>query len=257
MRAKEKRGYDTLDIFERESSFLDKVNEIAQNLAVPGDKLAVQYLELAKEYGKLLKQSVKMTHIGDSNQRKLFQAKEQIEKQKQELSIAYEKLEQIARTDPLTGLSNRRDFLERFENERNRFERNGRPFSIVLCDIDHFKVFNDRYGHDCGDFVLVAISGILRKTVRKQDVVGRWGGEEFILLLPESPLEGGKVVADVIREKVAEGIHSFNNQELSVTMTLGVSEFSSTDNIDTCVKRADEALYKGKESGRNRVVTGV
>ena len=92
---------------------------------------------------------------------------------------AYKKLDQLARKDPLTGLSNRRDFLEKVNDEKIRFERDNKEFAFVLSDIDNFKSFNDKYGHDCGDFVLKKVSEVFSNIIRKQDSVGRWGGEEF------------------------------------------------------------------------------
>jgi diguanylate cyclase (GGDEF)-like protein len=101
-----------------------------------------------------------------------------------------------SRTDPLTKLSNRRDMLEKIEFERIRFERSKRPFVFILCDIDKFKNFNDEYGHKTGDFVLVSIAKLMLETMRKQDQVCRWGGEEFLLLLPETEFEGGGILAE-------------------------------------------------------------
>jgi len=125
---------------------------------------------------------------------------------------------------------------------------------VLLGDIDNFKVVNDRYGHDCGDFILTGLSGLMRAMIRKQDVVARWGGEEFIFLLPESPREGARKVAETIRKKISTELFSFNGQPLSITMTLGVCEFNGTRDIDACIKKADEALYRGKERGKNCVV---
>jgi diguanylate cyclase (GGDEF)-like protein len=157
----------------------------------------------------------------------------------------------------LTRLSNRRDFLEKFQHEKGRFDRNRKPFAVVLGDIDDFKSVNDQYGHDCGDFALVNISSLMKSMVRKQDIIGRWGGEEFILLLPESPLDGGKRVAEEIRKKIAANTFNFNGNKFSVTMTFGISEFNATSDIDTCIKKADEALYSGKQKGKNCVVLSL
>jgi diguanylate cyclase (GGDEF)-like protein len=154
----------------------------------------------------------------------------------------------------LTQLSNRRDFLEKFQHEIIRFERSGKPFSVVLGDIDDFKSVNDRYGHDCGDFVLVTMAKIFKSMLRKQDSVGRWGGEEFILLLPEAPLRGGETVAEGIRKRIAGETFSHREHQVSITITFGVCEYNGVMDIDACVKRADEALYSGKHKGKNCVV---
>jgi diguanylate cyclase (GGDEF)-like protein len=254
MENREKKISNTARIYERESRLLEKINQIQADDFISKAELFKEFVELSNEYAKLLNQTIKITRVGDCNQRKLFLAYEQIEKQKEELSIAYKKMEILARTDPLTQLSNRRDFLEKFKLEIIRFERNRRPFSVVMGDIDDFKSVNDRYGHDCGDFVLVTMSKIMKSKLRKVDTVGRWGGEEFILLLPETPMSGGKTVAESIRKRIAGETFSYKEHQLSITITFGVCEYNSVMDVDTCVKRADEALYAGKHKGKNCVV---
>lgn len=254
MKDRERKTSDAARVYRREFQLLERIRDIQNNFSISKDQLLKEYSDIGKEYSKLLKQAIKITRIGDSNQRKLLLANEQIEKQKEELSLAYQKMERLARTDPLTKLSNRRDFLEKFRHEVNRFERSRKSFSVVLGDIDDFKVLNDQYGHDCGDFILTSISDFMRSMIRKQDLVARWGGEEFIFLLPGSPLEGGQKVAEAIRKKISAESFSFNGQRMSITLTLGVCEFNGTMGIDACIKKADEALYRGKERGKNCVV---
>ncbi len=257
MKNEEKKISGAAEIYVREFQLLEYVKKIEKNHSISKDKLREEYIKLGKEYSALLKKTIKITGIGDANQRKLFLANEQIEKQKEKLRIAYEKMEALARTDPLTKLSNRRDFLEKFHHEKGRFDRNRKPFAVVLGDIDDFKSVNDQYGHDCGDFALVNISDLMKSMVRKQDIIGRWGGEEFILLLPESPLNGGKRVAEGIRKKIEANSFSFNGNQFSLTMTFGISEFNGTSDIDTCIKKADKALYSGKQKGKNCVVLSL
>jgi diguanylate cyclase (GGDEF)-like protein len=254
MKNREKSIGETANIYERESKLVEKINQMQTSDFYSKAALFKEFLDLSKEYAKLLKQTIKITRIGDSNQRKLFLANEKIEEQKKKLSIAYQKMELLARTDPLTQLSNRRDFLEKFHQEVIRFERSGKPISVVLSDIDDFKTVNDRYGHDCGDFVLVNTAKILRSMIRKQDSVGRWGGEEFILLLPETPLSGGEIVAEGIRKRIVGETFSFEEHQLSITITFGVCVYNGVMDVDTCIKRADEALYSGKHQGKNCVV---
>ncbi len=168
---------------------------------------------------------------------------------------AQKQLEIAARTDPLTHLSNRRDMIDKIEYEKVRLRRNNTPFTLAICDIDHFKVFNDTYGHDCGDMVLVSVANIMRSMIREQDQVARWGGEEFLLLFPETTLESGGVVAEKIRKTICRHDFVYHEQSLSISMTFGVSLFDDPSQaIDECINHADHALYYGKEHGRNCVV---
>lgn len=169
------------------------------------------------------------------------------------LEEAHILLEEISRKDPLTSISNRRDIIDKINYETIRFERNQKTFSLVMGDIDHFKSVNDRYGHDCGDYILKALADTIVSTIRKQDIVGRWGGEEFILLLPETNIEGGKITAEKVRIRIEQNNFKYNNKIIPVTITFGVSEHSYNKDIDVCIKEADIALYKGKNNGRNRV----
>jgi diguanylate cyclase (GGDEF)-like protein len=171
------------------------------------------------------------------------------------LNIAYEKLDLISRTDSLTQLSNRRDYLEKFQCEINRFERNGKPFTVVLADIDNFKTINDGYGHDAGDFILARLAELMKSSVRKQDIVARWGGEEFIFLLPQTSMEGGKILAEEIRRKIQDNPFIYNDIHFTITITIGLSEYNGDNDTDGCIKKADQALYFGKRNGKNCVFT--
>jgi len=171
------------------------------------------------------------------------------------LAVANGKLEELSRTDPLTKLWNRRHMHEMINLEKTRVEREFKPFSFILMDIDHFKNVNDTYGHECGDYVISTIAVILRSAVRKQDMVCRWGGEEFLLFLPETSLGGAAKIAETIRRKIEDYPFVYQSTTLSITVTLGVSEYNQSVSVDACIKLADDALYTGKESGRNRVVS--
>ncbi len=165
-------------------------------------------------------------------------------------------LEKTARTDPLTQLPNRRDLEEKLQHETARADRNKRAFSIALADIDFFKKVNDVYGHDAGDHVLVEIAKLLRKNSRKQDVVCRWGGEEFLILLPETPISGAKVWAEKVRSAIEAFTTTHNREEIRVTMSLGISVYKdASKTLKEVIKEADECLYKAKNQGRNLVVS--
>lgn len=163
-------------------------------------------------------------------------------------------LELSAITDPLTRSSNRVALDSSINEQKYRLDRYGTACAIIMLDVDHFKDVNDRFGHVAGDEVLVQLAKILSETTRASDVVGRWGGEEFMIICPSTDIGGGGVVAELIRERIAA--HDFGKAG-HVTVSLGVSSMSPDDaSSELAVKRADQALYRSKESGRNRVSLG-
>jgi diguanylate cyclase (GGDEF)-like protein len=167
---------------------------------------------------------------------------------------AEKRLEDLATTDQLTRLANRYKMRELLETERIRSSRTGNPFCLVMADIDHFKTFNDTYGHDFGDVVLRTTASALRRTARAHETVARWGGEEFLVLLPETKLSGALDAAERMRAAVENERLNHDGKTVSVTVTLGVAVHSAGDDIEETVKQADRALYEGKDRGRNRVV---
>ncbi|GAK55752.1 response regulator receiver modulated diguanylate cyclase [Candidatus Vecturithrix granuli] len=187
-------------------------------------------------------------------QRELAITNQKLRQMNEALLESQKQLEIAARTDPLTHLSNRRDMIEKIEMEKVRIKRHHKPFTLILCDIDNFKMFNDTFGHDCGDFILVSIANMMRAMIREQDQLARWGGEEFLFLLPETNLKSGAIVAEKIRKAIADYHFEYKTHVLSVTMTFGVSICQThTIDIDDCIKQADRALYNGKHAGKNLV----
>jgi len=171
------------------------------------------------------------------------------------LSAAIKKLVQDSETDSLTGLFNRRTLLKKIENEAMRFKRNQKPFSLLFADIDFFKKINDTYGHAAGDEILINISNLLNTETREVDQVGRWGGEEFLLLLPETNLEGAVLHGNKIRELISAKPIIYDGQEIQITMSFGVSEYIEDAHIEKTIDQADQRLYIAKNSGRNKVVS--
>ena len=171
------------------------------------------------------------------------------------LSAALNKLIQDSETDPLTGLFNRRTFLKRIEEEAMRFRRYQKPFSILFGDIDFFKKINDTYGHAAGDAVLINISNILKTAKREIDQVARWGGEEFLILLPETDVAGAVQHGNKIREMISAKPFIYEGQEINITMSFGVSIYNGDTSIEKTIDLADQRLYRAKESGRNKVVS--
>lgn len=163
-------------------------------------------------------------------------------------------LELAAKSDPLTGLLNRRAVQEHLEYQIARHVRNRCAFAILLCDLDHFKQINDTYGHDMGDKVLRAVAQRLRDSLRELDLLARWGGEEFLALLPDTDLQGGAVVAEKIRKRLSEEPFQTENEELRLTLSIGVSTYAAGQSVEACIKAADGALYKAKHQGRNCVM---
>jgi diguanylate cyclase (GGDEF)-like protein len=170
---------------------------------------------------------------------------------------AEKQLEIASRTDHLTGLSNRRDLMEKIEYERTRARRGPKPLTLVICDADNFKAINDTHGHNAGDTALRFIARTLRETARAQDIVGRWGGEEFVIVLPDTDAPGGAVLAEKVRAALHDRICSTESGVLlPVTLTLGVAQERPDEDTDRWIRRADDALLKGKREGKNRVVVG-
>ena len=179
---------------------------------------------------------------------------QEVLKRTEELNKMNQQLQIISRIDELTKLPNRRDIREKIQNEIYRYERTNRNFSILFVDIDKFKDFNDKFGHICGDLVLKTVAETLRDQLRKQDVVSRWGGEEFLVMLPETPLQGASLVAERLRRSIENRKIEFAGQQQHVTITLGVAEYDKRLGMDHSINLADLALYNGKQTGRNKVV---
>jgi diguanylate cyclase (GGDEF) domain len=137
--------------------------------------------------------------------------------------------------------------------KKNVMKGDKKPFAIIICDIDDFKSVNDRFGHDAGDEVLKTLANIMRMIVRKQDIVARWGGEEFLLMLPQTDIEGGLVLAEKIRKKVRSTEFNFNGMKIHISLTMGLSIYKESKTIDETISQADRALYMGKKLGKDCV----
>ncbi len=172
-----------------------------------------------------------------------------------ELAEANERLLVLATTDSLTGLANRRHFLEKLHEEIARSQRYGRPCAVAMIDADHFKGVNDTHGHEVGDRVLQKLSNIMSGEVRDVDCVGRLGGEEFAILLPETNLQGGAAFCERLLSKIRNAEVETNGDVLRFTVSIGLTEVAKGETkTDVILNRADEALYEAKENGRDRVV---
>lgn len=163
-------------------------------------------------------------------------------------------LRDLAHHDPLTGVSNRRYFFERANQEFARTKRRSTPLSIAELDIDYFKQINDQNGHAVGDEVLKSLCNASQRLLRETDIFARIGGEEFAVLLPDTNLDGAACLAERLRRAIADNKLTLNGGEFKCTVSIGVAMLKSTDTcIEDCLLRADSAMYKAKQNGRNRV----
>ncbi len=162
----------------------------------------------------------------------------------------YKGLKRQATTDALTGLYNRVQFNESLSVETKRTVRYKTPLSLIMFDIDRFKPINDTYGHQAGDCVLQELTDLVARNIREQDVAARWGGEEFMLLIPDNDAQNAKQLAEKLRTEIEK---SCFYGVCSVTCSFGVTQFRNDDSVESFTKRVDSAMYKAKDNGRNRV----
>lgn len=182
--------------------------------------------------------------VPDGGMRNLFEA----------ISQHYRELEYCARFDPLTGVANRRYFVEMAEAEMARSLRYGKPLSILMMDVDHFKGVNDVHGHSAGDIVLQVLCETCKIILREIDIVGRWGGEEFAILLPDTSPEIAPQVAERLRSGIESTGVSLGHDLLHFSVSIGCASCNATNNnMDSILNLADKALYDAKRNGRNRV----
>lgn len=204
----------------------------------------------------------KAAEIRLRHQRGLLEEKEYIEdaykkmiEVNKELEDSNRELEHIARYDFLSGLLNRMNLYALMEKEIERAVRHGTPLTGIMIDIDHFKPINDNYGHQVGDQVIRELGRRLIATLRKYDHAGRYGGEEFFVILPNTDLEGAKNIAERFRSSLDTEKMIVGEQEFRVTASLGVAQYRSGESRDAWITRADKAMYMAKEMGRNRIAT--
>jgi len=185
----------------------------------------------------------------------LLELREELERTNRALRDANCTLQTYAFTDTLTGLPNRRSAVENLDRCWELFLRSKRTFSCLMVDIDRFKSFNDTFGHDCGDHVLAEVARHLKETVRACDLVCRFGGEEFLVVCPDTDLAGALLVGERVRQLLGAQPVLYKGQSHTVTASIGVAEtLPGMDRPESLLKCADEALYQAKEQGRNRVV---
>jgi diguanylate cyclase (GGDEF)-like protein/PAS domain S-box-containing protein len=218
--------------------------------------LEMMWRAVQNERGQVTQLQVSSRDITDSkqNERNLEDAQRKLRQQQDMLQDANSKLSELAALDGLTQLRNRRAFEERLEDETRRWRRHGNEVSLVLLDIDHFKSYNDTYGHPKGDEVLRAVGRLLRRSLRAADFAARYGGEEFAVILPNTSEAGALVVAEQLLRTIAEATW----EDRVITASIGVATMSEDiSSPEQLVDAADRALYRSKQAGRNRVTAGV
>lgn len=194
---------------------------------------------------------VSMTCIVDNGEKYIFALARDIT----ENENLKKHLSKLAMTDELTDLYNRRAFLSYFDKELSRAKRNNEDVSILMIDIDFFKKINDKYGHHVGDIILQHFSNVAKNTIRNEDIIGRFGGEEFSVLLPNTAINTAGILAERLRKAIENTFVEHDDQKINFTVSIGIATFVDKDiNSDALMKNADSALYNAKENGRNRVM---
>lgn len=171
-------------------------------------------------------------------------------------AVYHEEIYRMMITDGLTGIANRRKLDEALENEFLRAKRYGRPLSIAILDADHFKKVNDNHGHIVGDFVLKKLATLFQQNIRREELLGRYGGEEFVVVMPEVDSSGAFQLAEKLRKTVETTVFKSGETELPVTISVGVATLGEEKSVKDFLDTADQALYRSKEEGRNRVTIG-
>lgn len=212
-----------------------------------------------KEHLELILQALEQYRAGEESREQAFkeqlrQLQQRLDEMEQEVNdkrLAFEEQRQKAVTDTLTGLPNREAYQQRVIDEHARFHRYGTPLSLIICDVDHFKHINDTYGHLAGDKVLQLIARLLQRNIREVDFICRYGGEEFIVLMPGTALDSAFQAAEKLRKAIEGSPFNFRKERVFITMSLGVAEFKPNELPDDVFERADKALYQSKSRGRN------
>lgn len=253
-------------LFEHEEKVIQRTNDMLAEL----EDVAAGVRCLADAYRQSYNEQRRLVRLSDRMQFELHRANQNLNEQTENFRALNEKLtgeieqrklleeelRRLATTDSLTGLFNRRYFFELGQREQGRHSRSHGPLSLLVMDLDRFKRVNDSFGHTAGDKVLVSFSRTCRKSVRSIDVIGRMGGEEFAVILPDTALESAQSVAERIRKTAENDLVEYKGEKISYTVSIGVSMFKDEgDTLEQAFIRADQALYEAKNRGRNQIRT--
>lgn len=252
-----------------------QISQLLENPAHQDSPLHAPLRELWAAHQDLARRIDRISHISDGYQSMAKQREhsltERLNKQLRQLekvariSDRYqimmrdlnEALREASTHDALTGLGNRRLLVERLKKEAERFIRYQRPFSIAMLDVDHFKSINDRYGHEIGDGALVELARVLDAEIRDSDLCGRWGGEEFLILLPETGATEATMVMERVRAAIERLTIRVQDESVGMTVSIGIAQHSPSNSYSDTISRADHALLEAKRGGRNRLSTAA
>jgi diguanylate cyclase (GGDEF)-like protein len=216
-----------------------RLEALREDPALQGNPLLRELERLGEAHLRLMRRLEKITRISDG-----FQS---------QLKDVNESLQRASRTDVLTGLPNRRAMMEELEAERARTVREGTPMAVLMVDVDHFKRVNDTFGHEAGDRVLQGLATTLKEALRVSDVCARWGGEEFLVLLPSTDRTGALEVGEKLRKAAGALLVWAGEARISVGLSVGAALLEPGQTLDTLLSRADAAMYEAKRQGRDRV----
>ena len=232
----------------------DELGDLAWAFNTMSDRLNLSHEQMQKALSEVEDARSNLEKRVEERTARLAEVNDKLITEIEERKRAEGALAKAATTDYLTQLHNRRSMMAILTHEMKRVERSGRESCLIMVDLDNFKKINDSFGHEAGDAVLVHIGKLMSGLVRKQDIIARWGGEELLIMLPETDRDGAVSVAEKLRGEVADRIIKISDHEIRVTISSGVSRMARGMTIDECIRQADKALYHAKSGGRNKTV---
>jgi diguanylate cyclase (GGDEF)-like protein len=236
----------------------DELYQLAESFDQMTDRLEAKRQQVEQSQQALLQAHDELEERVTDRTSQLLMANQKLREEIGERKRVEEMLEELSRTDYLTGILNRRAMTQRLEELSESIADASESFCIILLDLDHFKEINDSYGHDVGDQTLKHAVERLRHGIRESDLLGRWGGEEFLVMLPRTGLPEAQGLAERLCKGLAGSRMESGGQSVAVTGSFGVADFRpGKEDLDDCLKRADDALYQAKSEGRNRIVVAT
>jgi diguanylate cyclase len=250
-------------------TFIDRLSAVATTTGDYHEKIDLysQKISQAQDIGelnKILDDVMRETKIAQNealrSRDQMISARHEVQEAEariQQLETKLEQMSELVREDQLTGSLNRRGLDDVFERELARAERRNSPLCIAMLDLDDFKRLNDTHGHTAGDEALIYLVRVIKDTLRTMDVIARFGGEEFLIVLPDTSLEDAMLTVTRVQRELTKRIFMHNNERLLITFSAGVALRNGTEEQLSMIKRADDALYKAKRAGKNRVVAAT